>query len=106
MWIRPLFLRGASLAAQLALIIAGLATLYGNPPASGRILLVPLTHHAQLALVPMAVQRGARLVAGGRLAGSMVVEARRSNMLPLLRAGIVPLRAFSAACGETVEGLA
>ncbi|MFD2429083.1 hypothetical protein ACFSUK_14925 [Sphingobium scionense] len=56
--------------------------------------------------MPDAVAHGARLVASGRLPGSMVVEGQRDALLPLLRGGILPLRAFAAACGEPVEGIA
>lgn len=98
--------RGVVVLAQLAIILLGLALLYGNPPAQGRILLVPMTAGARAHLVPDAVAHGARLVASGRLPGSMVVEGQRDALLPLLRGGILPLRAFAAACGEPVGGLA
>ncbi len=98
--------RGVVLLAQLAIILLGLALLYGNPPAQGRILLVPMTAGARAHLVSSAIDHGARLVANGRLPGSMVVEGRRDALFPLVRDGILPLRAFAAACGERVEGIA
>ncbi|WHO40010.1 hypothetical protein PMI04_005305 [Sphingobium sp. AP49] len=91
---------------QLSLVLVGLGLLYGEPPASGRMLLIPMTPHARTELVPAAVAHGARLVASGRIAGSLVVEGRRDQLaVPLLRRGILPVRAFAGACGETVEGV-
>lgn len=105
MWTRFLPSCGAALGAQLALVLVGLILLYGNPPANGRILLIPMTAQARAQLVPVAISRGARLVAHGRLRGSMVVDGRRDRLLPLMMAGILPLRATAAACGEPIGGL-
>lgn len=107
MWTRLSSFGGALIGVQLALIFIGMAVLYGHPPISGRILLIPMTHDARARLVSVAVDHGARLVASGRLPGSVVVDGRRDQLaLPLLRQGILALRAFSGACGDPVGGQA
>jgi len=88
------------MAGQCILILFGLVGLYAVPPASGRMLLLPLTHEAGIALAPVAVAHGARLVAKGPWAGSLLVEGRRDELAPaLLRHGIVALSAQMGGCG-------
>ncbi|WP_420143403.1 hypothetical protein [Sphingobium sp.] len=89
------------MAAQCLLPLLGLVALYAVPPASGRMLLVPVTQEARLALVPVAIAHGARLVARGPLAGSMVIEGERGKLAPaLLRRGVIALSAQIGGCGE------
>ena len=93
-------LRGLPLAAQSILPLLGLVGLYAYPPATGRMLLVPLTYEARAALVPVAVAQGARLVARGPLAGSVLVEGDRVRLVPpLLRRGVIALSAQMGGCG-------
>lgn len=92
--------RGLPLAAQCALILFGLLGLYAVPPASGRMLLLPLTDEAQAMVAPVAVAEGARLVSKGPWPGSLLVEGRRDQLVPaLLRRGVVALSAQVGGCG-------
>lgn len=93
-------LRATFLAAQSVLPLFGLIGLYALPPAHGRMLLVPLTQGAKRALAPVAVAQGARLVARGPFAGSLVVEGDRHHLAPaLLRRGVIALSADMGGCG-------
>jgi hypothetical protein len=100
----PLFasLRHARLlAAQCVLILFGLVGLYAAPPASGRMLLLPLTDDAGSLVAPVAVAAGARLVAKGPWPGSLLVEGRRDQLAPaLLRRGVIAVSAQMGGCGE------
>lgn len=88
------------LCGQFALMLTGLAGLYAFPPLEGRMMLVPLTDHARAALLPVAVEHGARLVARGPISGSMLVEGRRDRLAdPLLRDGVLLLAARAGGCG-------
>ncbi|MDI1296541.1 MAG: hypothetical protein PSY12_11770 [bacterium] len=91
--------RGLPLFGQIVLLIVGLAGLYVYPPARGRMLLVPLNGAARMTLVPLAVSGGARLIAVGPLAGSLLVEGRRDRLAgALLSHAIVPLAARAGGC--------
>ncbi|WIW88725.1 hypothetical protein K3M67_01705 [Sphingobium sp. V4] len=88
------------LVAQCGLILVGLVALYAAPPASGTMLLVPLTRAARAELVPMAVANGARLVAAGPWAGSFLVDGQRDRLArPLLGKGVIALSARAGGCG-------
>lgn len=90
------------MAGQCIVILFGLLGLYAVPPASGRMLLVPLTQEAVAALAPVAVAHGARLVAKGPWAGSLLVEGERDDLAPaLLHHGIVALSAQMGGCGAS-----
>ncbi|KQN10166.1 hypothetical protein ASE85_04425 [Sphingobium sp. Leaf26] len=92
---------GLPLAAQCTLAIFGLLGLYAVPPASGRMLLLPLTEEAKAAVAPVAVATGARLVAKGPWPGSLLVEGERDALAPaLLRRGVIALSAQIGGCGE------
>ena len=91
--------RGLPLAGQCALILFGLAILYAMPPASGRMLLVPLTAAARAALAPAAVDHGARLVAAGPWGGSLLVDGQWDRLArPLLTRGVIVLAARAGGC--------
>lgn len=95
------FRRGLPLAAQCALILFGLLGLYAVPPASGRMLLVPLTDDARAAVAPIAVAQGAMLITKGPWPGSLLVEGQRDQLGPaLLRRGVIALSAQMGGCGE------
>ncbi|NML08892.1 hypothetical protein HHL08_01825 [Sphingobium sp. AR-3-1] len=90
------------LAGQCGLILFGLLGLYGFPPTSGRMILLPLTDGARSVLAPVAIANGARLVAKGPWAGSLLVEGRRNELAPaLLRRGIVALSTQMSGCGAS-----
>lgn len=96
------FRRGLPLTAQCALVLFGLLGLYAVPPASGRMLLLPLTHEAEATVAPIAVARGARLVAKGPWPGSLLVEGDRDQLvLALLRQGVIALSAQMGGCGAS-----
>lgn len=91
------------LVAQGGLILFGLTAVYAMPPARGRMLLVPLTHDGRIGLVPAAVAHGARLVASGPWAGSILVEGRRNDLVrPLLGRGVIAISARAGGCGEAI----
>jgi hypothetical protein len=84
---------------QLALVLAGLALTTFAPPASGRMLLVPIGGAARQEVIRTAVAHGALLIAPGRM-GSMVVFGQRARLIvPLLAQGIVVLAGPAAECG-------
>ncbi|MBH1993245.1 MAG: hypothetical protein I8H86_10185 [Sphingomonadaceae bacterium] len=94
---------GLPVIAQCALILIGLAALHAMPPVSGRMLLVPVTEEARATLAPVAIAHGARLVAAGPWAGSLVVDGQRDLLTrPLLDSGVVTLSAHDGGCGERV----
>jgi hypothetical protein len=99
------FLRSFSpLALQLSLILSGLALLALWPPASGRMLLVPVTTAAQHRLVTAAVEQGALLIAPGPIAGSMIVSGERSRLMArLAHLGILAMVAPNGGCGTPGE---
>ena len=86
---------------QLGLIASAIAALCLAPPATGRILLVPLSTGAARAMLPQAIARGARLVGDGPLPGSFVVSGDRAALAgPLATAGVALLAAPAAGCGR------
>ena len=87
---------------QCSLILLGLVALILSPPVSGRMLLVPLTAHARVALAPVAIAHGARLVAAGPWAGSLLIEGRRDRLaLTMLGHGVIAVATNRTGCGET-----
>jgi hypothetical protein len=95
------FQRGLPLICQCALILIGLLGLYAAPPTQGRMLLLPLTMEARGDLAQVAIAHGARLIAHGPWAGSMLVEGRRDELVPaLMREGVIALSAQMGGCGE------
>lgn len=96
----PSLRRVLPIAGQCGLILFGLIALTLSPPVSGRMLLVPLTAHARLALAPVAIARGARLVAAGPWAGSLLIEGRRDRLaLPMLGHGVIAVATNRTGCG-------
>ena len=96
----PSLRRVLPIAGQCGLILLGLIALTLSPPVSGRMLLVPLTAHARLALAPVAIAHGARLVAAGPWAGSLLIEGRRDRLaLPMLGHGVIAVATNRTGCG-------
>ena len=91
----PIRLRAAR-AGKLLIPIAALAMLIGWPPATGRLLLVPLSADSAGLLVRTAVGGGARIVDTGPLPGSIIVEGRRSDLARALASRFVIIVAARA----------
>jgi hypothetical protein len=88
------------MAGQCGLILFGLLGLYAVPPTSGRMIVLPLTDRARGVLAPMAIANGARLIAQGPWAGSLLVEGRRDRLAAvLLRSGVIALSSQMGGCG-------
>jgi hypothetical protein len=83
---------------QLAVAIMALGWLLLAPPASGQMLLVPLTEAARLHLAARAIQGETRLVGSGPLRGSLVVEGRRAEMTHLLTGATLVLAVPPGGC--------
>lgn len=89
------------LLAQILLALIGIPVLASYPPANGPILLVPLSAEARAAVVPAAVGHGARLVAPGRLPGSVIVSGRRAAISDALSGrAVLMLAADAPGCGR------
>lgn len=89
---------------QSVLVLCGLVGLYAVPPAQGRMLLVPLSAQGRAALAAVAVDHGARLVAAGPWAGSLLVDGQRDRLAgPLLRHGVVALSSAARGCGDVAR---
>lgn len=92
---------GTSLSVQCCLVMSSLAALYVMPPASGRMLLMPMTQDGRAGLARVAVAHGARLIAAGPWTGSLVVEGRRDTLArPLLMAGVLAIAGDAGGCGD------
>ncbi|TXC71690.1 hypothetical protein FSB78_12595 [Sphingomonas ginsenosidivorax] len=98
----PLRLPAPSLILQTGGIGLGLAVLAFAPPATGRMLLVPVTARADAELLPLATRSGSLLIGPGPLPRSYVVMA--DARLAAVTAGhaIVRLAAPFAGCGTAV----
>lgn len=92
---------------HLGLVLAGFGTLAVLPPARGPMWLVPMTPAGRERLVALAVADGARLVAPGRVAGSVVVMGERARLWrPMLAAGVLVLGAAPGGCHPSRDGRA
>ncbi|MEA3541507.1 MAG: hypothetical protein U9R77_05230 [Pseudomonadota bacterium] len=101
MMISARFRRHAPLCIQCALVVVGLLALYVTPPASGQMLLLPVGPGGRAALASVAVAHGARLVAAGPVAGSLLVDGQRDELMqPLIGVGAIAISARAAGCGE------
>jgi len=90
---------------QTGAAILAMGGLAFAPPASGRMLLVPLSPSAVAMLPAAAVDGGARLLGKGPLAGSLVVEADRDRLNGVsLTSGVVVLAAPATLCGGATDG--
>jgi hypothetical protein len=90
------------LAAQLLLILIGVPVLAFYPPVQGPMLLVPLSADARAAMVRVATDHGARLMARGPLPGSIVIWGERAALSgPLMAHAVVVMAGDAAACGRS-----
>ncbi len=96
------FSSGTSLLpAQIALAFAALAFAILSPPASGRMLLVPIGHHDIDEAARLARDAGAALVGPGPLPGSLVVLGDRGHVAAAMHGWQFALLAAPAAgCGD------
>lgn len=99
--------RSPSAFALCALVLTGLATSAFWPPASGRLLLVPITDWRDGAAVRLAIRHGASLVDAGPVRGSIVVQGERKTLgAAALAAGMLLLAAPRSGCGSAAKGSA
>jgi hypothetical protein len=88
---------------QMLFVLAIVIGLVAAPPASGRMLLVPLGGEGRDGLARLAVGTGARLVAPGPIGGSLVVEGQRGPLMAAMMPGHgLVLSASMGGCGEGV----
>ncbi|HEX7872406.1 MAG TPA: hypothetical protein VF475_05805 [Sphingobium sp.] len=87
--------------AQACFAVLAIIGLIVAPPVSGRILLVPMGGEGRDGLARIAIDAGARLVAPGPLAGSLVVSGDSAPLIAALmpRHALV-LSASMGGCGE------
>ncbi|PSJ38967.1 hypothetical protein [Allosphingosinicella deserti] len=79
--------------------ITALAVLIGWPPATGRLLLVPLSADSAGLLVRNAIGGGARIIDTGPLPGSIIVEGRRSDVAQALASrSVIIVAARASGC--------
>jgi len=81
-------------------IVTALTALAFAPPASGRMLLVPVTTRAASDLIPLAVGAGGLLLQPGPLPRSYVVMGDARLVAATSGHAIVTLAAPPAGCGE------
>ncbi|MES2451639.1 MAG: hypothetical protein V4610_13840 [Pseudomonadota bacterium] len=86
---------------QVAGILLVFAMLAFCPPATGRMILIPLGGDSAQAL-STALASGASLVGRGPFAGSVVIDGRRGDFVnTLYRHHVLMLAAPAAGCGAT-----
>lgn len=97
-------LAGAAITAlQLAAApaILGLVTL--SPPNSGEMLLLPLSHDAQRALVAVTQSPGTRIVTQGPTRGSIIVWGQHAEIAKAVEgAAVLVLAVPGSACSESI----
>ena len=88
--------------AQTAGVLLVFAALAFFPPRTGRTILIPLGGD-DARVLPVAFADGALLIGRGPLAGSIVIQGRRGDMMgTLYRDHILMLAAPYAGCGGAV----
>ncbi len=97
----PVRLPAPSLILQTAGIVLGLAILAAAPPASGRMLLVPVTARGAAELVPLATRSGSLLIGPGPLPRSYVVMGDARLAAATAGHAIITLAAPFAGCGTS-----
>lgn len=91
----------APVLAHMAFIFCAVIGLIAAPPASGRMLLVPLGHQGRDSLARAAVAAGARLVGPGPFGGSLLVSGeRRALVAALMPAHALVLAGTVGGCGK------
>lgn len=92
---------------QILGVLVALATLAFYPPATGKMLLIPLTPGAAARVAPLALLGGAALIATGPLRGSLVVAGERRRLSAVLAASaVLILAAPPAVCGAGAQAQA
>lgn len=84
---------------QLALVGLAFGALALSPPASGKMMLVPLWPGAERGMLAQAVARGATLVAPGPLPSTYVVAGRREMLSGFATVGVLVIAAPARGCG-------
>ncbi|HEX7854932.1 MAG TPA: hypothetical protein VF503_14685 [Sphingobium sp.] len=86
---------------QMVFVLCVVVALIAAPPASGRMLLIPLGGEGRDGLARMAIDAGARLVAPGPLGGSLVVSGEGAALIvALMPRHVLVLSASIGGCGE------
>ena len=96
--------RGIGLVSTQLLIcaFAGLFLAFA-PPVSGEILLLPTSGAGAGALAEAAIAQGARLIARGPVAGSLVVHGSGHRLARyFIGHGVIAISARASGCGTTV----
>lgn len=90
--------------AQTAAALAAMLTLPMWPPASGKLLLVPITGGDANDMARIAVDGGAALIGAGPLPGSLVVAGDRATLVAHIpHVAAIVTAAPATACGSSVE---
>lgn len=88
------------IAAQAAIGAVALAALALTPPAQGRMMIVSLNGQSPGEIAAWAVRDEVRIVGGGPLPGSLIVQANAGALAgTALRHGVVVMAAPAAGCG-------
>ena len=102
---RSMLLRrpGPAILAQAAAAAAAMLALPMWPPASGKLLLVPISGGDANDMARIAVDGGAALIGAGPLPGSLVVSGDRATLLAHIpAAAAIVMAAPATACGSSV----
>lgn len=94
----------SSVMLQVGFVLLAFIVLALLPPATGRMLILPLSASAGRQAAALAVGGGARLMGAGPVAGSLIVWGDRDRLLTrVTHSGALLLAAPPGACGETLE---
>lgn len=86
---------------QLAVVAGAIAAIGLTPPATGKILLIPIQGQAVHGIASDAVHHGAMIVGRGPTTGSLVVYGDRDRLAPsMLRHGVAVIAAPDTSCGS------
>ena len=101
--LRALFsFSGTLLAVQLVAVVTSLGAIAFYPPASGKMILVPIWPGAERGLAARAIEAGGQLVDRGPLPHSLVISGLRSTIAPaMLSSGVLIVSAPASGCGIT-----
>lgn len=95
------FSRFALDGAQILIVVLALAAVPLAPPATGRMLVVPVAGGDEAAAVRAAREAGALILGSGPLPRSTIVEGARGPVLAAAwHAGAIAIAAPSGGCGE------
>lgn len=91
---------------QALFVLAAAGGMIAAPPATGRMLLVPLHGADRDALARVATRAGAALVDNGPFKDSLIVSGDRSALLRAMMEGhMLVLRATAAGCDSKGPGI-